>query len=239
MVFKRHFMLNINSDAAVKHTNTLEKMHRSALPNAIRATLNGTAFDVKKNTMPDEAAQQFTQRNPNFFKANSRVEMAKGFDVNNMKSVVGFIAKDQAVEDLEQQEYGGTIESRSFIPMDTARMGGNNSKLKSTNRISKVRKIVNSNTMAGATPQAKFAAAAKKAGRGGYVIGNTPKQTLWRIESIDGGIVKKKPLFSYKKGRDVNVTATRFMRSASIQSTQGMERLYAIEAKKQIERLNK
>src|SRR5687767_16018423 len=91
--------LNINSDAVVKHTNTLEKMHRSAMPLAIRNTLNSVAFDVKKNTMPASAEREFVTRAPNFFKANSRVEMARGWNVDSMQSVVGFIPKDQAVED--------------------------------------------------------------------------------------------------------------------------------------------
>lgn len=231
-------VLNINSDAAVKHTNRLEQMHRSALPNAIRNTLNATAFDVKKNTMPESAAQEFTQRAPNFFKANSRVEMAKGFNTSTMKAVVGFTGTDQAIRDLEQQEYGGNIESRSFIPMDTARVGGSNeSKVRPAFRISKVKKVVNSNTMQGSTPQARFRAAAIKAGPGGYVIGNNEKKTLWKIESINGNIIKKRPLFSYEKGRNVRVSETSFMRDASIKSATQMERTYAIEATKQIERL--
>lgn len=230
---------NINNSAAVKHTNTLEKMHRSALPLAIRGTLNTTAFDVKKNTMPQEAAKTFTQRAPNFFKSNSRVEMAKGWDVDGMKAIVGFLGRSQAVEDLEQQEYGGKIEGRSFIAMDTARAGGHATKVRPSNRLSRINKIVNSATMPGATLQAKFIAAARKAGRGGYVLGNLPEKTLWKIESIEGRTIKKKPLFSYEKGRDVKVKQTHFMRTASTESANKMDVVFGQQAKRQIERLNK
>jgi hypothetical protein len=231
--------LNINSDAVVQHTNTLEKMHRSALPSAIRSTLNSVAFDVKKNTMPASAEREFTQRAPNFFKANSRVEMARGWNVDQMKAIVGFIPKDQAVEDLEQQEYGGTIEGRSFIPMDQARAGGPARKVRPSNRITKIGNVVNASTMEGRTPQAKFLAAARKAGKGGYVLGNLQEKTLWKIEAIDGRNIRKKPLFSYEKNRDVSVSATGFMRTASLESANQIEKIFIREAEKQFERLRK
>lgn len=230
---------NINNDAAVKFTNTLEKMHRSALPLAIRGTLNATAFDVKQNTMPSKAAETFIQRAPNFFKANSKVDMAKGWNVDAMEAVVGFVPRSQAVEDLEQQEYGGTIEGRSFIPMDTARTGGHATKVRPSNRISRINNIVNSANMPGATLQAKFIAAAHKAGKGGYVLGNLPDKTLWKIESIQGRTIKKKPIFSYQKNRDVRVSGTSFMRDASIESAERMDIVFADQARRQIERLNK
>jgi hypothetical protein len=231
-------MININSDAVVVFTNKLEKMSRSALPYAIRQTLNTVAFDVKKNTMPKSADNEFENRSPNFFKANSRVDMATGNDIDSMKSTVGFIGNDQAVRDLEQQEYGGTIEARSFIPMDTARVGSSNSKkIRPANRISKVNKIIDSNTMEGKTPQQKFNHAVAKAGSGGYVIGNNENKTLFRVESIDSSGYKLRALFSYKKGRTVKVSETSFMRDASIESADKMEKIFIDQATKQIERI--
>lgn len=231
--------LNINNDEVVKHTNRLEKMHRSALPLAIRNTLNSVAFDVKKSTMPASAEREFVTRAPNFFKANSRVQMAKGWNVDSMQSIVGFVPKDQAVEDLEQQEYGGTIEARSFIPMDQARAGGPAAKVRPSNRLSRIGKVVNANTMEGKTPQAKFLNAARKAGKGGFVLGNLPEKTLWKIEAIDGRTIKKKPLFSYEKNRDVSVSATGFMRTASMESAKKLEAIFIREAERQIDRLTK
>lgn len=121
---------NINTDAAVRWTNKLEKLHRSALPVAIRNTLNSAAFDVKQKTLLTETSSEFVNRNKTFFKAKSRVLKAKGFNTKTMSASVGFIGadKNQAVEDLEKQERGGQIGGRAFIPIDTARVSKNNSK---------------------------------------------------------------------------------------------------------------
>ncbi|KKN42121.1 hypothetical protein LCGC14_0716250, partial [marine sediment metagenome] len=74
-------ILNVNTDEVVRYSNKLEKLHRSAFPIAIRGTLNNAAFDVKQKTMPVSAEKEFVNRQPNFFKANSKVNMAKGFNV--------------------------------------------------------------------------------------------------------------------------------------------------------------
>lgn len=237
-------ILNVNSDAAVKFTNTLEKMHRSALPNAVRATLNSLAFDVKKNTMPAKAEQTFTQRVPNFFKANSRVDMAKGWNVDQMQATVGFMGgrsegSDQAVKELEQQEYGGTIASRSFIPLTSARGGSSSKKVAPRNRLSRIQRVVNAATMQGKSPAQQFRHAVGRAGAGGYVIGNNANRTLFKVESISRSGYKLKPLYSYRENRTVRVNGTGFMRAASLESAPKGERFYQQEAKKQIERLNK
>ena len=74
--------LNVNSNAVVAFSNKLEKIGKSALPVAVRQTLNSVAFDAKKNTLLQTAGQSFTERRKNFFKATSRVSMAKGFEIN-------------------------------------------------------------------------------------------------------------------------------------------------------------
>jgi hypothetical protein len=242
-------ILNINSDAAVEFTNKMEKLHRSALPVAIRGTLNKAAFDVKQKTMPATSAQEFENRQPNFFKANSRVDMAKGFDVSSMQSAVGFTenglkgSNNFAVRDLEQQERGGKIEGRSFIPTDVAR-GGNNSKaVRPVNRMSGVTNIINSNKVKGKNRHQRFLYAATLAGKGGFVIGNFEKKILWRIEDIrkSGGktVIKKKAIYTYEENREVTVKATGFMERASLMSANKMDDFYIAEATKQIERLRK
>lgn len=240
-------ILNINSDAAVKYTNKLEKLHKSALPNAIRATLNSAAFDVKQKTMPAKADAEFVNRQPNFFKANSRVEMAKGWDVNSMKATVGFTEQglkggnNYAVKDLEQQEHGGTIKGKSFIPTDEARGGSNARPVRPGNRLSSINKIINATNKKGDLRK-HFLAAAYKVGPGGYVIGGLSKKILWRIDSIgrkSNGRLKlsMKPIYSFKENRSIRVKATGFMREASLLSADKMERFYAIEASKQVKRL--
>jgi hypothetical protein len=233
---------DINSSAAVVLTNKLEKMKRSALPNAIRSTLNSAAFDVKKNTMPASADKAFVKRAPTFFRANSGVEMAQGWSIRTMMATVGFAGKsanksDKAVDDLEAQEYGGKIGHRSFIPLDSARGGSNANKVRKANRMGAINKVVNSNTIEGVTPQQKFQHAASKAGKGGFVVGNNAKQTLFKVKDVGPGKLKVQPLFSFKKGRAVGVDQTRFMRDASEESAEKMIDFYIKAATKQIEKL--
>ena len=122
--------LNVNTDAVVAFTNKLEKLNRSAFPVAVRTALNSAAFHMKKDAIINSAKDNFIQRKPSFFKANSKVLPANGFDVNTMQSKVGFTGNSQAVEDLEQQEQGGTIKGRSFLSIgdessnNPARSGG-------------------------------------------------------------------------------------------------------------------
>jgi hypothetical protein len=120
--------INIDTDAFKIYTNKLQKLHKSAYPVAIRETLNNLAFDLKTNTMLKYAKSTFIERKKNFFKANSRVEKATGFNINDMGADVGFVSSglhnestNYAVRDLEQQEHGGSIHGRSLIAMKKAR----------------------------------------------------------------------------------------------------------------------
>lgn len=241
--------LNIDHSAARAHTNRLEKLHRSALPLAIRGTLNSAAFDVKKTTMPHLVDQTFEKRRPNFFKANSRVSMATGWDVKSMQATVGFTGtnlrggNNYAVKDLEQQEYGGKIKGRSFIPMAAARGGSNARPVRPSNRLSKIKNVVNSSQMRGKNRKEKFTKAAVKAGKGGYVMGNFPQKILYKITSLrrvkNRTVVKARALYSYEENRSVAVKATSFMRRSSLTSAKKMHRIYQKEAERQIKRLAK
>ncbi len=238
-------ILNVNTDEVVRYSNKLEKLHRSAFPVAIRGALNNAAFDVKQKTMPASAGKEFVNRNPNFFKANSKVLMAKGFNVRTMEATIGFITdklkgSNQAVEDLEQQEHGGKIKGRAFIPLDVARGGSNTRPVRPSNRLTRITNIVNARKVRGKTRQQKFVKAAMAAGAGGYVIGNFTPKILWKITGIKkiGGKlkIKKVPVYSYEKGRDVNVSATNFMKKATLKTAKKLEGFYIIQAKKQIEK---
>lgn len=240
--------ININATAVVKYTDTLERMHRSALPNAIRSTLNSAAFDVKQKTMP-VTSKRFTNRVPNFFKANSRVDMAKGWNIRQMKATVGFTSKglkganNYAVEELEQQEHGGTIRKRAFIPLEKARGGSNSRPVRPGNRLSTINRIANSGKARGKNKKERFVKSAIHIGKGGYVIGNFQKKILWRIDTINrvNGKTKIKttPMYSFEENRSVRVKATGFMKEASILSANKMEQYYIREANKQINRLRK
>jgi hypothetical protein len=236
--------LDINTDAVVKFTAKLERISKSAMPQAVRFALNSAAFDVKTNTMPSRAGDAFEKRQPNFFRANSRVERAAGLDVNSMRATVGFVSENlqgksnYSVKDLEQQEYGGSIGGRSFIPLAGARVGGNYRRaVRPGNRISAINKIIEAKKSKGRTAAQRFRASAVLAGLGGYVLAS---RTLYRIDSGRTDLAKREtrfkvtPLYSYKKGRKAGVKATRFMRTASLQSAAKLESYFIEEAKKRI-----
>ena len=236
--------LNVNTDAVVAFTNKLEQLHRSAFPIAVRSTLNSAAFDMKKDTILKSAKDNFTQRKPSFFKANSRVETAKGFDIKTMSSKVGFTGDSQAVEDLEKQEHGGGIDGRSFLPFGSkgganpARSGNSYGKNIKPNARLKTMKIVNPSKVSGKNDKEKFIKSVIHAGVGGFVLGNT-KNILWRVNSIKGmrkGELKLTPLYTFKKGRDVNVKATHFMKEATEETIKKIDKLYMEQAQKQFDK---
>lgn len=247
-------IIDIDAKAVVVFTNKLEKISKSALPVAVRQTLNDCAFDVKKNTMP-RSATNFINRTANFFKANSRVEMARGFNIGTMEAVIGFTsdhlrikATNYAVKDLEQQEYSGTIHSKEFIPLESARINQNHNRVVSAqNRLTNILKkqiysSVYSNISGKGKVQsdkAKFVAAVKAAGVGGLVLGNKTKTILWRVKSITGNKYKLEPLYSVKLHRSVHVGETGFMRFASLQSANKLEDFYVKNAERQLEKYYK
>jgi hypothetical protein len=239
--------LNVNTDAVVKHTATLEKLHKSALPVAIRNTLTKAAFDVKQRTMPKSADQSFIKRAPNFFKANSRVEMAQGWDVNTMKSIVGFVSrkdKGKSVEDLEAQEYGGSIPGRAVVALKTARTGKNwAGRVQVKNRVADNRgTFVSTDGTKGANEHQKFVKSAIHAGVKGLVLEQQPNsrgnKTVYRILAIKrvgrNTVIKTEKIYAVKAGRAVKPEATHFMQRASMESAHKMETIYIQEAEKRI-----
>lgn len=241
--------LSINVTEARNLVIKLSKLHRSALPVAIRQAISKTALDVKQNTLISESRNNFTIRQKDFFKANSKVEFAQGFDVDKMRATIGMIegglrgGNNFAVQDLKAQELGGNIGGKSLIPLTTARAGGSMSKLVRPNaRLAAIKRVVNSRNSKGKSKQEKFINAALKAGAGGYVLGSPDKgeQILWRIDSINSSgkdkKIKKTPVYDYKKGRSVHVKGHHFMKNASLKSAKKLDDLFINEAKKQVEK---
>jgi hypothetical protein len=69
--------------------------------------------------MPVTSHKHFINRKPNFFKANSKVIMAQGYDIKTMRATVGFTPTNAkynnfAVNELEQQEHSGTISTQNI-----------------------------------------------------------------------------------------------------------------------------
>lgn len=238
--------LDVNTDAVVGFSNILDQLGRSALPSAIRGAINKAVFDVKTKTMPMSAAKNFEKRSPNFFKANSRFKNAKGFDIDKMKGTVGFVenrlkgSNNFAIEDLVQQESGGTIKGKAFIPTSLARVSKNkNKKVRANSRLGSIKNLIDSRRMSGKTRQARFLQAAARAGTGGHVLGDigSGKMILWRVNSLQrtsAGSFKLTALYSFKPNRTVRVKKTNFMHDASLTSGKKIETFYKLEARRQI-----
>ena len=244
------FEFNIDTDEIVAFTNKLETLHRSSLPNAVRETLNGMAFDVKSNTMLKSAKKEFIERDKNFFKANSRVKKAFGFDLETMNSKVGFIASgsvknnknSQSIENLKQQESGGTIKDRAFLPTKQARTSrASNKKVRRKNRLRAMKGIIDATKMSGATRQQKFNQAFSMSKKGGFILADTgKKKILWEVvnkKKNKKGLPRLKAIYTFEDGRNVKISkATKFMQKASEQSAKLGSQIFIKEAKFQFEK---
>tara|TARA_R110002051_G_scaffold100614_1_gene170973 strand:+ start:1616 stop:2353 length:738 start_codon:yes stop_codon:yes gene_type:complete len=239
---------NVDTNAVVIHTNKLEKLSKSAFPNAVRGTLNSLAFDVKKNTMP-KSALRFKKRQKNFFKSNSRVNMAKGPNLRSMKSEIGFINKaktaESAVEELEQQEHGGKIDEREYIPVKAARTSKNNKRMvQKRNRLGTIgiKNIVKASKMSARNQGGRFVQAVAMAGVGGFVQSKLKgKNTtmVWRVNSLSrtkGGRFKLTPVYIVNESKSVKVKATHFMEKATKKTMQSADKFYIKQAEREFEK---
>ena len=224
--------LDINTDAAVVFANKLERISKRELAYAVKVALDSAAFDVKKRTMPSSAAGAFVNRSKNFFKANSRVKPAARGNINSMQSEVGFVetglkgSKNYAVKDLEQQESGGTIAGKSFIPTKKARTGNSSNRMVSSrNRLSGIKKVIDTRKLTAKNAKQAFKYGASKAGRGGHVLHNN---MLFRIDSE----TKATALYSYQQQRKVRVNSTGFMKKAALISGERIEEHFIRAARK-------
>lgn len=129
-------ILDINASEVVKFTNKLEKLHRSALPVAVRQTLNDAAKDMKisgkgyNGTIEREFKKNFTIRAKNFIRSHTGFNNSKNtFDINQMESSAGVLeGKSGAGDRLAIQERGGNLE-RERIPTDIVRINEDNRSL--------------------------------------------------------------------------------------------------------------
>lgn len=235
--------LNINTNKIVAHTNRLERLNRYALPVVIRGTLNDAAYDVKTDTMPLSAKKNFEQRQKNFFKANSKYIKADGLNINTMESHVGFYenklhnrSTNWAVKDLNEQEEGGIIKKKSFIPLPQSRKGGI---VTSKARLSAIKRIINRSNVKGNNWAQQMIKSALFSGIGGFLLTDQSHKggALFKIKSIkrigrNTRFIAEK-LYSFKKNRSVQVNSTYFMKNASLDSAYKMDEFYINRAIKQ------
>ena len=215
---------DINTDAHIKLTAKLGALHKSALPVAVRGTLNNAAFETKK-FIPKTAARKFTTRNKSFFRAFSSVNKASGFSINSMASEVGINQGrgSKVADGLEKQETGGTINGRKLVPHDQGRVSGShNKKLRKKNRFGNI-SVVD---------------ARKRNGKKGnyLLIKKGSKGTVFEIKGT-GKKQKLKPVYTYKNTKKTRVNKSPFMAPASWIAAKKMPQFYVKNAQRQIDRL--
>jgi hypothetical protein len=232
--------ININTDAFAAHANRLDRISEKLLPNVVRFTLSDTAIDVRKRYMPKTASMKFTRRDKNFFNVFSTVDFPKGRDVNSMFSAVGFLeGKNDAIDDLEQQERGGQIKgSRSMIPVKGSRISNSMSrKVRKANLISQLPTARIVKQAPGKTRGEKFIRSAIDAGVGGYLITQKSMMRITKLSKVGNKTsVKTEILYHYQSGRRVRVPATHFMRTATTFAARKMADMFYNKTEKEIQR---
>lgn len=218
---------DINTKAVIDLTAKLGALHRSALPVAVRGTLNDAAFATKKN-IPIIASRKFTTRNRSFFRAFSSVNKAGGFNINNMKSEAGINAAkgSKVAEGLEKQETGGTINSRKLIPHKRGRVSSSQSKrVRAKNKFSSIGKIA----VAGKKNQPKT---------NYLLIKKGSKGTVFEIKKT-GKKRKLTPIYTYRNTRKSRVAPSPFMKPSAFLAARKIPEFYVKQAERQIKRLLK
>ena len=247
---------NINANGIVQYTEKLEKLNRSALPVAVRQTLNSQAFQTKSKELIEEYNKAFTVRAKTVPRAFSKVKAAQGFDIKKMKSMVGMTdrkrggSSEQVGRDMEQQQQGGRIGGRTFIPLDTARTSNSRSKrVRKKNRLSGVKKVVDSSVNKARSEKQSFVKssiyAANKYGTGVYLTHRNKrgKRTLYRINKVGRTIRTRKlfigvtPVYSEEKGRSVRVKGIRFTHRAALRVNKRVGRIFAKHAEDQFKKV--
>lgn len=204
--------LDVNTDATIILTAKLEKLHKSAFPNAVRFSLNDVAFEAKK-LVPQNADKNFTIRQNNLFKRFVKVEKATGWDVKNMVSAVGVDANvpkgNKVAQGLATQETGGNIDGRKLTPHNLGRISGSyGKKVKAKNQFKNLDKI----------------GTAKKRVSGSkyFRIKNGSKETVFERVSK----TKIVPVYNVRQTKISRVKAKPFIAPSAIQASKQMERIY-------------
>lgn len=236
-----NFRFNVNTDASIILTAKLERMQKSAMPSAIRSTLNDGAFAMKKKEILVSAKRNMKVRNSSFFKKFTGVNRATGFDVDSMRSEVGFINTDpnpikgkKAIEGMESNEVGGSDNTGS---MYLGKARGQNS-LKRRVRVDKRydrKKLAQGHNKRINTRGGKSNVMALMAGY------NEQKPVFIRGKSGIGYVVEVKAVFNMATGKrdfkldflmrsrkknPAKAKATHFNKEAAINTSKQMDKFY-------------
>jgi len=240
---------NINNDSAIELAAKLERVHRSALPSAVRNTLNNAAFETKKN-IPLVASEKFITRQKTFFKRFSTVDKAKGFDVNRMIATAGIDGSKnlQLAINLESQEFGGKVLGNKLIPHDHSRTSRSQAKrVSSRNYLNKVNvhRANRAYRSHKGTRNSKFVAAimsTAKSGKRHMMLSSSNKGMVYEVSSISQNRrnrkvnFKIKKLYSVRRNRTHNVRATGFVQKSANLASKKLDLFFVNNAEFQIKK---
>lgn len=233
--------LHYKNNNLIKYSFKLDQVHKAALPNAIRFTLNDAAKDVKFNTLLKHAKKQFDVKKPSFFRAFSRFQQAKGFKISQMFSVAGMVkgpnSKSKASTEIGQQQIAGVLYNKSFLAAKNQRT--------SKGLVKKSYKTVRNIKPISTKKGLNFFADAQRAkeSKRPLLIRKNNKGVLVKVNRIRKGSKKRKafvfttPIASYKRERRIDLRTKRpFLNDAAIESGKKINSFYIKNAEKQIKR---
>ena len=172
--------------------------------------------------------------------------MAKGSSLPSMESEVGFVSlgsKNPAVDNLEEQERGGTIDDREFIPIDS----GSRSRGKADRNVVKRSQLRNLpefkdvSKQKGKNRKQRMYLAALKGKKGDLML---TEDRVIRIDKISSNLktrgtkVKFKMLYSFKENRKVKVEKTGFMKTAANWSASDTPRFFKEQFEREFKKFN-
>jgi hypothetical protein len=216
-------------------------MHRSALPNAVRASLNAAGFSMKGLKGKEGLIKQYGnkifehERSKTFLKAMSVLEKAKGFDIKEMKATAGIgkmPKKSKVADALAVQEDGGTLKrKREYFPMNKARNSGNKGKtIAARNRLMAIGKpnIDDNKEIVRVYGVGDGKALRKAVYKDGakYVIYTKNQTTLFAVRTATSKKLEMTPLYRYNKGYMPRVKRHSFISPAGIAAAAGIARAF-------------
>lgn len=224
--------ININRKELMGFVKTLEKLHKSALPIAVRSSLNDAAFAMMKKT-PTIFEKNFIVRKKTFLRSSSTVnKCANTFNISEMKAEYGIIRKKStAATNLEKQEFGGNIGKRDYIPFKEARVSRNAAKIISKKyHLKNVKPQKNKNIF----KNSELIKTAFAIGQGGFIQYDN---VIFEIRTLKKPFFMKLiPLYSVKKGRSVKIKRKPFILPAAEMISKRMPIYFKNQAEKQFQK---
>lgn len=240
-------MLKIDADELIRYTVKLEKFNKSALPSAVRNTLNNAAFETK-NEIPIQGSKRFITRNKGFLRAFSTVDKASGFNLNSMVATTGIDAKkgERVAQGLVAQEFGGAVNTSRLVPHDDARTSKSHQKrLRKKNWLKKVNAHNATPAMRAhkGSRNSKFVAAVMstaKRGKKYMILESQGRGMLYEIKSLKSSRstgklnFKLEKLFSLKRSSEANVSGKGFIMASKNNAMKKLPEFYKKNAEFQL-----